>query len=42
MPEKNYNLYSSENWFGRRFDQEYIKEGLGGILGNRKNSVKHY
>ena len=39
---KNYMLHSSENLFDKRFNQHYIKEVLGGALGNRTDAVKHY
>ena len=35
-------LHSSGNLFGKRFDQQYNKEGPEGALCNRDDSVKHY
>lgn len=34
--------HSSENCFGKRFNQNSIKETLGQALGNRDDSVKNY
>ena len=42
MPERKYKLHSSEKQFGRRSDQESIKEVLGGSLGNRENNIKKF
>ena len=42
MPEKKYMLHSSENCFGKRYNQQYIKDVLGGGLGNRANTLKQY
>ena len=35
IPEHKYKLYRSENYFGNFSNQESIKEGLEGSLGNR-------
>ena len=37
-----YKLHISETFFGRSSEQESIKEGLGGSLGNRNNAAKQY
>ena len=42
IPEIKYMSHSSKNFFGKRSDQQYIKEGLGGGIGNRADSVEHY
>ena len=42
MPEIKYILQSSEKCFVKRYNQQSIKEVLGGDLGNRADSVKHY
>ena len=42
MPERKYMLHSSEKCFGKRSNQQSIKEGLGGALGNRADAVKQY
>ena len=42
MPEIKYKSYSSEFVFGKRSDQESVKEGLGRSLGNRASDVKKY
>ena len=34
--------YSYENVFGKRSDQQSIKDVLGGSLGNRSNAVNQY
>ena len=39
--ERKYKLNILRNCFVKRYDQEYIKEGLGGSLGNRKTDLKH-
>ena len=40
IPEPKYKSHRSENCFGRTYDQESIKEGLGRSLGNRNYVVK--
>ena len=40
MNEQNYKYNISENCFGRRYDHESIKEGLGIILGNSNGAFK--
>ena len=35
-------LHSSENCFGDSSNQQSIKDGLGGALGNRADSVNQY
>ena len=42
MPERKYMLHSSENCFDKRSDQQSIKDGLGGDLGNRADALKQY
>ena len=42
IPDQNYSSYSSEKCFGKMFDQEYIKEGLGGKLLNRDKAVNSF
>ena len=42
MPEKKYISHSSENCFGKRYNQQSIKYGLGGSLGNRADAVNQY
>ena len=40
MPEQKYTSHSSDFVFDKRSDQKYIREGLGGALGNRADAVK--
>ena len=42
ITDRKYKSHRSKDLFGRRYDQEYIKEGPGWRLGNRRNAVKHY
>ena len=42
MHERKYKSHTSENIFGHGSDQESIKEGLGGSLGNRNSAVKQF
>ena len=42
MPERNCMSHISKNLFGKRFDQQSIKEGLEGALGNRDDDSKYY
>ena len=42
MSERKYKSHITENFFGRRSDQEYIKKGLGCILGNSITAVEQY
>ena len=42
IPDQNYSSHSSEKCFGKRFDQEYIKEDLGGKLLNRDKAVNSF
>ena len=42
MPEIKYTSHISENCFGKRLNQQSIKDGLGGSLCNRADSVNHY
>ena len=39
--EHKWKSHSSENCFGKRSDQKYVKDGLGGPLGNIANVAKH-
>ena len=41
MTKRKYKLHNSENSFGRRSEQKYIKEGLGGNLDNRDKAVEY-
>ena len=34
--------YRSEDYFGKRYEQKSIKDGLGVPLGSRSDDVKHY
>ena len=38
--EHNWKSHSSKNCFGKFSDQAYVKEGLGGTLGNRVAAFK--
>ena len=40
IPDHKYKSNRSEKCFGRRYDQEYTKEGLRGSLNNRSTAVK--
>ena len=42
MHEQNYMSYSSDNCFGKIYNQNTIKEGLLEALVNKADSVKHY
>ena len=42
MPEKLYMYHSSEECFGKCYNQETIKDGLGGPMGSRDEYVKQY
>ena len=42
IPEHKCKLYSSQNCFGKSYDQAFIKDDFGGDLGNRAKSVKNY
>ena len=42
MTERTWKSHSSDNFFGNKSDQESVKDGLGGPLGNREDAVKHY
>ena len=42
MYEQNYRLHSSEKCFGKHYNQQSIKDGLGDHLGNRADDVKQY
>ena len=42
IPERKYMLHRSENCLGKRSNHNSVKEELGGSLGNRDYSVKHY
>ena len=42
MPEQKYMYHISENWFGKRFNQQYIKDTLRVPLGNRADDINHY
>ena len=42
MTESKCKLNSSENCFGKFSNQEFVKESLGGTMGNRANDVKQY
>ena len=42
MSEQNYMLRRSKNWCVNRSCQQYIKVGMGGYLGDRADTVKHY
>ena len=42
MNERKCKSHSSENCFGKRSDHEYIKEGMGGRIGNRATAAKQY
>ena len=42
IPKKKYKSYSSKNCFGKISDQELVKDGLVGSLGNRADAVKYY
>ena len=35
-------LHISEDCFGKRYDQKYIKDGMVGPLGSRDYKVKRY
>ena len=37
-----WKLHSFENCFVRRSNQVYVKDRLGGTLGNRDDAVNHY
>ena len=39
MPDQNYIPHSSEVWFGKSSDQESLKEGMIGNLGNSDKAV---
>ena len=40
--ERKYKSHSLQNLFGGVSDQAYVKEGLGGSLGNRVTAIKQY
>ena len=40
--EVKHKPHSSENFFGKRSGQEYIREGLGGNLENKDKAVKYF
>ena len=40
MSEQNYILHNSEKCFGKRSEQQYIKDRLGGSLVNSCDAVK--
>ena len=42
MTDKKYMSNSAEYWFGKRYDQNSIKDGLRGPLGGRAEAVKPY
>ena len=42
MPEKNYMSHSAEECFGKRTNQQTIKDGLGVHIGGRYETVKQY
>ena len=42
MTEQKYMSHSSKNCFGKRSDQKYTKEVMGGALCNRYDAVKNY
>ena len=42
MPDRKYKSHISRNWFGKISDQQYVKDGLGGALVNKADSIKHY
>ena len=42
MSDRKYMLHSDENWFGKRSDQESLKNGLEVKLGNRYAAVKQF
>ena len=42
MPVRNYRLRISENCFGKRSDQQSVKDGLGGDLYNMDDAVNNY
>ena len=41
-PKCKYMLYSFVIWFGKRSDQAYFKEGLGGNLGIRHKAINRF
>ena len=42
MTERKWKLHSSQNCFGKRSEQVYVKEGLVVTLYNRAAAVKQY
>ena len=42
MTERKWKSYIYKNCFGKRYDHAYIKDILGGAMGNRDDAVKHY
>ena len=40
--EKKYMLHSAEEFFGKRFNQKTITDGMGGHIGSRAEAVKKY
>ena len=42
MPERKCMLHSSEDVFGKAFDQNIINDGLVGSLGTRADDLKQY
>ena len=41
MPEQKYMPHSSKNCCGKISDQQSVKDGLGGDLGNRTDVIKN-